>query len=214
MPAKTLSKGTLEGTRKHPCKYTQRFWMPRKFLSTFEVLIFAFHVGVLCQQRKVKCDRNEPCANCVKARIDCISPSTLPPKKRKKRFPEAELLARLRRYEDHLRVGQFTLFLRWSLRISHANMVSLLSTLSKIVSVLYLNKHVLRHIYWQISCVGLWRWYWCHQCWRDRASASSCQVTWGRRGSRSSSVCRPTYAIFSHQTSTKAYHSVSSDAKA
>ncbi|PVH78804.1 hypothetical protein DL98DRAFT_572886 [Cadophora sp. DSE1049] len=77
MPAKTPSRGTLDGTRKHPC--------------------------VLCQQRKVKCDRNEPCANCVKARVDCISPSTLPPKKRKKRFPEAELLARLRRYEDHLR---------------------------------------------------------------------------------------------------------------
>lgn len=61
------------------------------------------HPCVLCQQRKVKCDRTEPCANCTKARVECISPSTLPPKRRKKRFPEAELLARLRRYEDHLR---------------------------------------------------------------------------------------------------------------
>ncbi|KAH9216525.1 hypothetical protein DL95DRAFT_335185 [Leptodontidium sp. 2 PMI_412] len=61
------------------------------------------HPCVLCQQRKVKCDRTEPCANCTKARVECISPSTLPPKKRKKRFPEAELLARLRRYEDHLK---------------------------------------------------------------------------------------------------------------
>lgn len=60
---------------------------------------------MLCQQRKVKCDRTEPCANCTKARVECISPSTLPPKKRKKRFPEAELLARLRRYEDHLKVS-------------------------------------------------------------------------------------------------------------
>ncbi|KAH7417597.1 hypothetical protein BKA64DRAFT_304066 [Cadophora sp. MPI-SDFR-AT-0126] len=77
MPAKTPSRGASDATRKHPC--------------------------VLCQQRKVKCDRNEPCANCVKARMECISPTTLPPKKRKKRFPEAELLARLRRYEDHLR---------------------------------------------------------------------------------------------------------------
>lgn len=28
---------------------------------------------------------------------------TLPPKKRKRRFPEAELLARIRRYEDALK---------------------------------------------------------------------------------------------------------------
>jgi hypothetical protein len=61
------------------------------------------HPCVLCQQRKVKCDRNDPCANCVKAQVDCVSPTTLPPKRRKKRFPEAELLARLRNYEDHLR---------------------------------------------------------------------------------------------------------------
>jgi hypothetical protein len=61
------------------------------------------HPCVLCQQRKVKCDRNDPCANCVKARVECVSPTTLPPKRRKKRFPEAELLARLRKYEDHLR---------------------------------------------------------------------------------------------------------------
>lgn len=61
------------------------------------------HPCVLCQQRKVKCDRNDPCANCVKALVECVSPSTLPPRRRKKRFPEAELLARLRKYEDHLR---------------------------------------------------------------------------------------------------------------
>ena len=61
------------------------------------------HPCVLCQQRKVKCDRNDPCANCVKARVECVSPTTLPPRRRKKRFPEAELLARLRKYEDHLR---------------------------------------------------------------------------------------------------------------
>ncbi|KUJ13101.1 uncharacterized protein LY89DRAFT_673198 [Mollisia scopiformis] len=61
------------------------------------------HPCVLCQQRKVKCDRNEPCQNCTKARVECISPLTLPPKKRKRRFPEAELLARIRRYEDALK---------------------------------------------------------------------------------------------------------------
>jgi hypothetical protein len=61
------------------------------------------HPCVMCSKRKVKCDRNEPCSNCTKARVECISQSALQPKRRKKRFAEAELLARLRRYEDHLR---------------------------------------------------------------------------------------------------------------
>lgn len=62
------------------------------------------HPCVLCQQRKVKCDRNEPCNNCTKTRLECVPASTLPPRKRKRRFPEAELLARLRRYEHHLKI--------------------------------------------------------------------------------------------------------------
>lgn len=61
------------------------------------------HPCVMCQQRKVKCDRNYPCANCKKSSVECISPSSLPPKKRKRRFPEAELLARLRKYEHYLK---------------------------------------------------------------------------------------------------------------
>lgn len=61
------------------------------------------HPCILCQQRKVKCDRSELCGNCRKAGVECISAATLPPRKRKRRFPEAELLARLRRYEHHLR---------------------------------------------------------------------------------------------------------------
>jgi hypothetical protein len=61
------------------------------------------HPCVLCQQRKVKCDRNEPCRNCSKAGVACVSATTLPPRKRKRRFPEAELLARIRRYEQHLK---------------------------------------------------------------------------------------------------------------
>jgi len=61
------------------------------------------HPCVLCQQRKVMCDRDEPCGNCSKAHVPCVSSAMLPPKRRKKRFPEAELLAKLRRYEEHLR---------------------------------------------------------------------------------------------------------------
>ncbi|KAK0121231.1 hypothetical protein ONS96_011408 [Cadophora gregata f. sp. sojae] len=57
---------------------------------------------ILCQQRKVKCDRKHPCANCVKARTQCI-PATQVTRVRKRRFPERELLDRLRKYEDLLR---------------------------------------------------------------------------------------------------------------
>lgn len=57
---------------------------------------------VLCQQRKVKCDRKFPCANCMKAGVQCIS-AALAPRQRRRRFPERELLDRLRHYEEMLR---------------------------------------------------------------------------------------------------------------
>ncbi|KAF5229154.1 hypothetical protein FAUST_10626 [Fusarium austroamericanum] len=52
---------------------------------------------VLCQQRKVKCDRTFPCSTCVKHGTQCV-PATQP-RPRRRRFPERELLDRLRRYE-------------------------------------------------------------------------------------------------------------------
>jgi Fungal Zn(2)-Cys(6) binuclear cluster domain len=58
---------------------------------------------VRCQQRKVKCDRRFPCSHCTTSRTQCV-PSTLTPRtRRKRRFPERELLERLRKYEDILR---------------------------------------------------------------------------------------------------------------
>lgn len=57
---------------------------------------------VLCQQRKVKCDHNYPCATCVKARVQCVQ-ATQAPRRRRRQFPERELLVRLRQYEDLLR---------------------------------------------------------------------------------------------------------------
>lgn len=57
---------------------------------------------VLCQQRKVKCDRKFPCANCVRGGSQCV-PAALIRRPRKRRFPERELLDRLQRYEDLLR---------------------------------------------------------------------------------------------------------------
>ncbi len=72
---------------------------------------------VQCQQRKVKCDRKSPCANCVKSRTPCVSNATLPPRQRRRRFPERELLDRLRRYESLLRQNsiEFEPFQRESL---------------------------------------------------------------------------------------------------
>lgn len=62
---------------------------------------------VLCQQRKVKCDRKSPCANCLKFKAECI-PAALNPRQRKRRFPERELLERIRKYEDLLRRNKVT----------------------------------------------------------------------------------------------------------
>ncbi len=54
-----------------------------------------------CQQRKVKCDRRFPCANCVRSQAQCV-PAGLVPRQRRRRFPERELLARIRHYESVL----------------------------------------------------------------------------------------------------------------
>lgn len=54
-----------------------------------------------CQQRKVKCDRKLPCANCVRHQVECEP--ALAPRQRRRRFPERELLNRIRRYEEILR---------------------------------------------------------------------------------------------------------------
>jgi hypothetical protein len=57
---------------------------------------------VLCQQRKVRCDKNKPCANCVKARVECRIIPPQPPRRRKKRLQEKDLIERLRKYESML----------------------------------------------------------------------------------------------------------------
>jgi hypothetical protein len=57
---------------------------------------------ILCQQRKIKCDRKFPCANCVKLNAQCIQ-ATLTPRRRRRAIPERVLLDRLRTYETLLR---------------------------------------------------------------------------------------------------------------
>lgn len=57
----------------------------------------------LCQQRKVKCNRQQPCVGCAKANVECVYRVPPPPKRRKRKSPEEVLRARLRRYEEILR---------------------------------------------------------------------------------------------------------------
>ncbi|KAL1895632.1 hypothetical protein Sste5346_005102 [Sporothrix stenoceras] len=57
---------------------------------------------VMCQQRKVKCNRKFPCNNCIRLGVSCV-PATLNPRRSRRRFPERELLDRVRRYEALLR---------------------------------------------------------------------------------------------------------------
>lgn len=56
---------------------------------------------VLCQQRKVKCDRKFPCANCTRNEAQCV-PATQA-RRQRRLFPERELLDRIHKYEGLLR---------------------------------------------------------------------------------------------------------------
>lgn len=56
---------------------------------------------VLCQKRKVKCDRNDPCAGCVKLGVECIASVPAPPRPRKRK---TDLQSRVERCEEALKV--------------------------------------------------------------------------------------------------------------
>ncbi|KAI1815108.1 fungal-specific transcription factor domain-containing protein [Poronia punctata] len=55
---------------------------------------------VHCQYRKIKCDRRQPCSNCIKAKVACNPSKPAPPHKRRR--PNQDLLARLARCEQLL----------------------------------------------------------------------------------------------------------------
>jgi hypothetical protein len=61
------------------------------------------HSCILCQQRKVKCDRQKPCSNCIKARAECVPSAPTVPRRRRRKFTEQDLASRLRRYEHLLK---------------------------------------------------------------------------------------------------------------
>ncbi|PQE09943.1 fungal specific transcription factor domain-containing protein [Rutstroemia sp. NJR-2017a BVV2] len=63
------------------------------------------HSCILCQQRKVKCDRQKPCSNCIRAHAECIPSQPSAPRRRRRKLSELDVAARLRKYEHLLRVN-------------------------------------------------------------------------------------------------------------
>jgi hypothetical protein len=53
----------------------------------------------ICRQRKVKCNRTDPCSNCVKAAVPCTFAAPAPSRRRKRKPAQEGLHARLNRYE-------------------------------------------------------------------------------------------------------------------
>ncbi|KAI2635325.1 hypothetical protein GGS21DRAFT_515288 [Xylaria nigripes] len=71
---------------------------PDPIASSF-VKVTRGHSCVLCQQRKVRCDKKKPCSNCLKAGVDCRVVPPQPPRRRKRRIAERDIVERLRKYE-------------------------------------------------------------------------------------------------------------------
>ena len=55
---------------------------------------------VVCTQRKVRCDKEKPCNNCIKAGIACEVAPPPPPRRRKRKLDERELAKKLAKYEE------------------------------------------------------------------------------------------------------------------
>ncbi|KIX08632.1 uncharacterized protein Z518_03289 [Rhinocladiella mackenziei CBS 650.93] len=60
------------------------------------------HSCVRCAERKVKCDRRQPCDACMRHNVECIFRELPPPRRRKKPTKEEILIARLKLYESIL----------------------------------------------------------------------------------------------------------------
>jgi hypothetical protein len=56
---------------------------------------------MLCQRRKVRCDKQKPCGNCVKANAECVAVPSRPRGKRNLPKPHSnDLVERLKKYEQ------------------------------------------------------------------------------------------------------------------
>ncbi len=57
------------------------------------------HSCVICQRRKVKCERKLPCSNCVKHGAFCEFRAPVPPRRRKRQSSDPDVHAKLKRAE-------------------------------------------------------------------------------------------------------------------
>lgn len=56
-----------------------------------------------CRQRKIRCDRHNPCSNCIKASQQCSFLAPVRGKRKRTIAPREGLHAKLKRYEDLLK---------------------------------------------------------------------------------------------------------------
>ena len=54
---------------------------------------------VRCSDRKVRCDRQNPCSPCVKHNVQCLFRAPPPPRKKQKRVKQGNRKEKLQRYE-------------------------------------------------------------------------------------------------------------------
>lgn len=64
---------------------------------------------LICRQRKVKCDRRDPCSNCVRANQECSFVAPVRGKRKRTKPVQEGLHAKLRRYEEILKAQGATL---------------------------------------------------------------------------------------------------------
>ncbi|KAJ9605647.1 hypothetical protein H2200_009496 [Cladophialophora chaetospira] len=88
-PSKSESEGSAAESPKGPSETTKNPSAPRLNPRSC----------VTCRRRKVKCNKENPCANCVRAGIECVFPGPGRAPRKSRKPPDAELLARLRRLE-------------------------------------------------------------------------------------------------------------------
>lgn len=64
---------------------------------------------LVCRQRKVRCDRTSPCANCTRAEIACEYVAPVRGKRKRTKPPREGLHAKVRRYEELLKLRGISL---------------------------------------------------------------------------------------------------------
>jgi len=58
---------------------------------------------ITCRRRKVKCDKKQPCAHCVRAHIDCDFPSPGRAPRKPRKPQDSELIERIKKLEGMVR---------------------------------------------------------------------------------------------------------------